>query len=583
MKKWLPLILVMMSVLPLAAQNHGDRSRDLADMSANHGPVPMIHLEVEQLPDLNTPRAGHALFYANGELTVAGGHTNGFVPTPTAEYYKDGKWHTIQMTYPHDFGFSIVLKSGKVLLAGGCEQSTGIGQTINAEIYDPQTHTFRGFGNLQRGRVWASALELDSGQVVISGNWYAQDGIEMFHEHQSDKGDNFHKRSFTYIKDVSAQRSNPYIFRMADGDALILGNNSTKGDTLHCTFADRLKGDTLHFPLLDSWSPLNAVTHDDAVSFIDDEPDSGFTYLMPVQDSTGQVAIARVSSTEMTLLSTVCPIPMSCQGDAIEYFTNVIVDRLAHRAYLLGISSSIRTTSESHHLYVLGIDYDQTSANGGAPITLCYTQPLQIVPDCMPLLTPEGNLIIAGGLFGSSNYTPSNAVWLLRVGGEPEAATNNGISWWIWALLAMVILATVATFVYKKKGNKSNTIVDLPTDQGSAPQAIPDSELMNRIGRLMEEQKLYLNSELKLGDVATALNTNRNAISSIINTQCNCSFTQFVNTYRINYAKELIRRQPDRKLSDIYVESGFANETSFFRTFKALTGMTPKEWKDKGL
>ena len=327
-------------------------------------------MEVEQLPDLNIPRAGHALFYANGELTVAGGHTVGFVPTPTAEYYKDGEWHAMQMTYTHDVGISVVLKSGKVLLAGGCEQPAGIGQTIHAEIYDPQSHTFRGFGNLQRGRVLASALELDSGKVVIAGNWYAQDGIELFHERQSDKGDNVHKRSFTYIKDVSAQRSNPYIFRMADGDALILGNNSTKGDTLHCTFADRLKGDTLHFPLLDSWSPLNAVTHDDAVSFIGDEPDNGFTYLMPVQDSTGQVAIARVSSTDMTLLSTVCPIPMSCQGDAIEYFTNVIVDRQTHRAYLLGISTNHHAAPEKNPLYVLCIDYDQTSTNGGAPMTL---------------------------------------------------------------------------------------------------------------------------------------------------------------------------------------------------------------------
>jgi AraC-like DNA-binding protein len=27
------------------------------------------------------------------------------------------------------------------------------------------------------------------------------------------------------------------------------------------------------------------------------------------------------------------------------------------------------------------------------------------------------------------------------------------------------------------------------------------------------------------------------------------------------------------------MESGFANETSFFRTFKAIVGMTPSEWK----
>ena len=531
------------------------------------------------MPDLNISRAGHALFYVNGELTVAGGHTNGFVPTPTAEYFKDGKWHTMQMTYTHDVGIAAVLKSGKVLLAGGCEQPAGIGQTIHAEIYDPQSHTFRGFGNLQRGRVLASALEVDSGKVVIAGNWYAQDGIELFHERQSDKGDNVHKRSFTYIKDVSAQRSNPYIFRMADGDALILGNNSTKGDILNCTFADRLKGDTLHFPLLDSWSPLNAITHDDAVSFIGDEPNSGYTYLMPVQDSTGQVAIARVSETDVSLLSTVCPIPMFCQGDSIEYFSNVIVDRQSHHAYLLGISSNFHAVSEKSPLYVLRIDYDQTSANGGVPMTLYYSQPMEVVPSCMPLLTPEGNLLIVGGLTEGSNYTPSSAVWLLRVGGEPEAASGKG--YWMWILLGIIVLAAILWTIRWRKQKPTSAISEPVATPEAAEEDVP--HLMQRINDIMESQKLYKNSELKLSDLANAVGSNRRAVSDCINSQAGNSFNQYVNTFRTEHAKRIIRQYPDRKLSDIYVESGFANETSFFRTFKALTGMTPKEWKDKGL
>lgn len=57
-----------------------------------------------------------------------------------------------------------------------------------------------------------------------------------------------------------------------------------------------------------------------------------------------------------------------------------------------------------------------------------------------------------------------------------------------------------------------------------------------------------------------------------------CSFAQFVNNYRIDYAKQLLRTRPDIKLTEVYLKSGFANETSFFRTFKAITGQTPKEW-----
>lgn len=104
---------------------------------------------------------------------------------------------------------------------------------------------------------------------------------------------------------------------------------------------------------------------------------------------------------------------------------------------------------------------------------------------------------------------------------------------------------------------------------------------MLRISELVESQKLYLNSELKLNDIATMLGTNRNAISNCINTQRGCSFSQFINEYRIAYAQELIRRQSDIKTSELWMSSGFSNETTFFRTFKAVTGMTPSEWKQK--
>ena len=540
---------------------------------------PVIKLEAERLPDLNIPRAGHALFYANGELTVAGGHTDGFVPTPTAEYYEDDEWHTIQMTYTHDFGLSIVLKSGKVLLAGGCEQPTGIGQTYTAELYDPQTHTFRGFSNMCQKRVWASALELDSGQVVIAGNWYHKDGIELFHEAQSDRGDFNGKRSFTYIKDVTAERCTPYIFRMADGDALILGNIGIKGDTVHSTFADRLKGDTTHILLFESWQPLRIGSHNNAISLIGNEAEGDFTYLMAVQDSTGQVAIARVCGTDFTLLPTACPIPMTYQGDSIEYGTNIIVDRLAHHAYLLGASTNIHVSPEKARLYVLCIDYDQTPANGGAPLTLCFTDPLQVVPDVMPLLTPEGNLVIAGGFTEGSNFTPSNAVWLLRLGGEPEVASGKGF--WIWILLGVVVVAAILLALRWRRQKPTSATPDLIATPETSEEDV--SQLMQRINDVIESQKLYKNCELKLSDLANAVGSNRRAVSDCINSQTGCSFNQYVNTFRTEHAKRIIRQYPDRKLSDIFVEAGFANETSFFRTFKALTGMTPTEYRNKGL
>ena len=103
----------------------------------------LIKITPERLPDLNVPRFSNNVVYCeNGELTIFGGHTTGFVLEPTAEYFRDGQWHLLPMTYNHDFGLCVRLSSGKVLLGGGAVQNLGIGQSFETEIYDPYIHTF---------------------------------------------------------------------------------------------------------------------------------------------------------------------------------------------------------------------------------------------------------------------------------------------------------------------------------------------------------------------------------------------------------------------------------------------------------
>ena len=68
-----------------------------AVLAADDNSCPMVRIVPERLPDLTIPRSGHNIFYANGELTVTGGHTTGFVPTQTAEYFDNGAWHPMTM------------------------------------------------------------------------------------------------------------------------------------------------------------------------------------------------------------------------------------------------------------------------------------------------------------------------------------------------------------------------------------------------------------------------------------------------------------------------------------------------------
>ena len=270
------------------------------------------------------------MFCANGELTVAGGHTKGFVPTATAEYLSDGEWHQLPMTYTHDHGTTLVLRSGQVFLAGGSKEDMGVGQSFGVEMYDPAIRSFTGFGCLSQKRTLASALELDSGRVVITGNWYADDGVEMFDG----------RKSFTPVKPVTVGRVVPLLFRTSQGDVLIVGDRDTYDHLADTLVVDRLKGEPFTVPLLQQWKPLtyNAPTTAD-IGFIGDEAQGRYANLMAVRgfkrthdkpeqrgQPAGQMAVVLVEDTVFTLLPTVCPIPMMSRfGSPIFYDVGYLV------------------------------------------------------------------------------------------------------------------------------------------------------------------------------------------------------------------------------------------------------------------
>ena len=520
----------------------------------------IIKLQPERLPDMTIPRLSHSTFIINGELTVVGGHTSGFVPTKTAEYFKDGKWHEMQMVYTHDDGLCVPLRSGKVLLAGGYKENLGVGQTIEAELYDPATHTFEGFGCLDRRRTHPTGVELPNGQVVVAGNWYHDDAIETYN------GGMY----FETARQVSVPRSFPRLLCISDSDVMVVsGYWDNYGKVIENNIVDRLKGGPFRVPLLETWQPyiLGQTPRSDD-SFIGDKEKGIFAYLLAVRDSTGQVAIAEVRDTVFSLLPTTSPVPMKSQFGEINYESPVIVDRQAQRGYVMGGDSLGRK-------YILCIDY----AERPAPLTLYYTDPLPEAASGIPVLTAEGNLILAGGIaLGGTYFTPTSAVWLFPVGHRTDLEVadtgNESNHHWIWIVLAaLIVLAIIAYIIYKSR----------QTPQDSCP---PDSvslanQLTQRIETLMEEQRLYLNSDLKMGDVASQLGVHQNEVSACINTNKGCSFSQFINGYRVAYAQQLLRNHPEKKMAQVAMESGFANDTTFYRVFKSITGLTPSEWLSK--
>lgn len=552
----------------------------------------MIKITARRLPNLNIPRCSHCIFSVHGEVIVVGGHTNGFVPTATAEYYSKGKWHLLNTVYEHDQAFSLPMKSGKVMIAGGHEQHLGIGQIFATEYYNPATHTFEGWGCLDKKRSMGAALELDSGKIIITGNWYHEDSMEEFDG----------KVNNSPVKAVTVARSYPYLFRTEKDNMMALSALDEHGEEADTILIDQLKGDPFIATALKDWKPVSFLYEHRALdSFIGNEEKGDYRYLMAVTNKKQELAIALVEGKEINILPTEQPIPSRTKWGAIHYITSVIADRSAQKGYVMGHDDDCR-------LYVLSIDYSRLTphhATEPVSITLYYTEPLPDIGFSTPVLTDEGNLMMAGGA-KENNFSPYSTAILLPLGKSPygdsplQIPTNKLLAAII--IIFITIIAVIIPYLYIKKRGKTSPAKEsqeeiileksLHTeeeedDEEDTPEEVTEmtdtsntreDPLMMKIRVMMEEKNMYLNNELKLVDFAAELGVNSRYVSESIKNCHNCSFTQYVNSYRIKHAQQLMIRQPDIKMQAVCSDSGFSNETSFFRTFKAVTGMTPGVW-----
>lgn len=101
-----------------------------------------------------------------------------------------------------------------------------------------------------------------------------------------------------------------------------------------------------------------------------------------------------------------------------------------------------------------------------------------------------------------------------------------------------------------------------------------------QLNDLMEAKRLYLNPDLTVADIATELGTNRTYVSNLINQYLSTTFSNYVNAYRVRYAKKLLLKTDDT-IEEIYQESGFQSRTTFWRAFAQIAGCTPKEYRRK--
>lgn len=102
-------------------------------------------------------------------------------------------------------------------------------------------------------------------------------------------------------------------------------------------------------------------------------------------------------------------------------------------------------------------------------------------------------------------------------------------------------------------------------------------ELKVRLDKLLSDEKLFMEPDLDLANLAKRLLISMNDLSFLINEGYGVNFFTLINRCRIQEAKRLLLSPAHRHLSilGIAYEVGFTSKTTFNTTFKKQVGQTP--------
>ena len=250
----------------------------------------------------------------------------------------------------------------------------------------------------------------------------------------------------------------------------------------------------------------------------------------------------------------------------------------------------------------------------GLPSALLYEYRLEGVDKDWKLLAAQNEVSYYG--LSSGTYT-----FRVRLPGNEQSeaicqvTVRPMIPWWGWTLSILLIVGIIAFiryYVWKRMRRllvSSASLVSASSVEEAIqqreqsvehPEVISEQqpsvveekyktnrlteeeckELHKKLVAYVEKEKPYINPDLKMGDLAAALDTSSHSLSYLLNQYLNQSYYDFINEYRVTQFKKMVADSQYSRytLTALAELCGFSSRASFFRSFKKSTGVTPNEY-----
>lgn len=107
-----------------------------------------------------------------------------------------------------------------------------------------------------------------------------------------------------------------------------------------------------------------------------------------------------------------------------------------------------------------------------------------------------------------------------------------------------------------------------------------EEKIYQKLKYLLNTEKIYKQPDISVGKLAKKLKTNTSYLSVIINSRFEESFKTLINNYRINEARRLLRSSEysNYSIEGIAEEVGYQSRSTFYQSFKQITGLTPTQY-----
>jgi len=109
----------------------------------------------------------------------------------------------------------------------------------------------------------------------------------------------------------------------------------------------------------------------------------------------------------------------------------------------------------------------------------------------------------------------------------------------------------------------------------------PETEVIARLEQIMTSEKVFQQKRLTLKALAAAMHISAHELSSLLNSHYQQRFSDFINTFRIEYVKDQLKSVVPLQQLTIEAlgdEAGFSSKSTFFSAFKKHTNMSPLEF-----